>query len=159
MTRPYRQSNTQHRQRYTGWTLSELLISLALMSVLAALALLTAAQQAQSARSFEGVVVFMHDGRFDAVRVVHRPGEAGYQQIASLSGMPRALSHTGRAGSTAAIRPAIGYRGWCWCRPASRGRRRWSTGPSAGPPARAARRRAARARSAAWSRSRRTRAP
>lgn len=56
-----------------------------------AIGLLTAAQQAQSQQSFEGVVVFMHDGRFDAVRVVQRPGDGGYQQIASLSGMPRAL--------------------------------------------------------------------
>jgi sigma-E factor negative regulatory protein RseB len=61
-----------------------------------ALALLTSAQQAQAARSFEGVVVFMHDGRFDAVRVVHRPGEAGYQQIVSLSGMPRILFRDAR---------------------------------------------------------------
>lgn len=58
--------------------------------------LLSAAQQAQSARSFEGVVVFMHDGRVDAVRVVHRPGHDGYQQIASLSGMPRALFRDAR---------------------------------------------------------------
>ncbi|HWT14783.1 MAG TPA: MucB/RseB C-terminal domain-containing protein [Patescibacteria group bacterium] len=61
-----------------------------------ALDLLAAARQAQSARAFEGVVVFMHDGRFDAVRVVHRPGEGGYQQIASLSGMPRALFRDAR---------------------------------------------------------------
>ncbi len=61
-----------------------------------ALGLLSAAQQAQSARAFEGVVVFMHDGRFDAVRVVQRPGEGGYQQVASLSGMPRALFRDGR---------------------------------------------------------------
>ena len=61
-----------------------------------ALSLLTAAQQAQAVRSFEGVVVFMHDGRFDAVRVVHRPGEQGYQQIASLSGMPRVLFRDAR---------------------------------------------------------------
>lgn len=60
------------------------------------LALIGAAQQAQSARSFEGVVVFMHDGRFDAVRVVHRPGDAGYQQVASLSGLPRALFRDAR---------------------------------------------------------------
>lgn len=61
-----------------------------------ALALLGAAQQAQAARSFEGVVVFMHDGRFDAVRVVHRPGDSGYQQVASLSGLPRALFRDAR---------------------------------------------------------------
>jgi sigma-E factor negative regulatory protein RseB len=60
------------------------------------LALIGAAQQAQSVRSFEGVVVFMHDGRFDAVRVVHRPGDAGYQQVASLSGLPRALFRDAR---------------------------------------------------------------
>ena len=42
-----------------------------------AIGLLTAAQQAQSQQSFEGVVVFMHDGRFDAVRVVQRPGLPG----------------------------------------------------------------------------------
>lgn len=60
------------------------------------LTLIGAAQQAQSARSFEGVVVFMHDGRFDAVRVVHRPGDAGFQQIASLSGLPRALFRDAR---------------------------------------------------------------
>lgn len=60
------------------------------------LALLTSAQQAQATRSFEGVVVFMHEGRFDAVRVVHRPGAEGYQQIASLSGLPRALFRDAR---------------------------------------------------------------
>jgi len=54
MTRPYRQSNTQHRQRYTGWTLSELLISLALMSVLAALALPVYQQQQRQARRGDG---------------------------------------------------------------------------------------------------------
>ena len=54
-----------------GIRLAAILLSCAgAVSAQDALALLTAAQQAQSARSFEGVVVFMHDGRFDAVRVV-----------------------------------------------------------------------------------------
>ena len=61
-----------------------------------ALGLLVSAQQAQTTRSFEGVVVFMHDGRFDAVRVVHRPGGSGYEQLATLSGMPRALFRDAR---------------------------------------------------------------
>ncbi|MBK6728827.1 MAG: MucB/RseB C-terminal domain-containing protein [Xanthomonadales bacterium] len=61
-----------------------------------ALALLAAAQRAQATRSFEGEVVFMHDGRFDAARVTHRPGSGGYEQLATLSGMPRALFRDAR---------------------------------------------------------------
>ena len=61
-----------------------------------AIELLTAAQRAQTTRAFEGVVVFMHDGKFDAVRVVHHPGQSGYQHITSLSGMPRALFRDAR---------------------------------------------------------------
>lgn len=53
--------------------------------------LLGTAHAAQSERSFEGVVVFMHDGRFDALRIVHRPGLSGYEQVSSLNGAPRAL--------------------------------------------------------------------
>jgi len=58
--------------------------------------LLVAAQRAQATRAFEGVVVFMHDGKFDAVRVVHRPGQSGFEHVSSLSGMPRALFRDAR---------------------------------------------------------------
>ncbi len=58
--------------------------------------LLIAAQHAQATRSFEGVVVFMHDGKFDAVRVVHHPGRSGFEHVTSLSGMPRALFRDAR---------------------------------------------------------------
>ncbi len=58
--------------------------------------LLVAAQRAQATRSFEGVVVFMHDGKFDAVRVVHHPGQSGFEHVTSLSGMPRALFRDAR---------------------------------------------------------------
>jgi sigma-E factor negative regulatory protein RseB len=61
-----------------------------------ALGLLVAAQRAQATQAFEGVAVFMHDGKFDAVRVVHHPGNGGYQHLTSLSGMPRALFRDAR---------------------------------------------------------------
>ena len=80
-----------------GLRLAAILLScVASVSAQDASTLLAAAQRAQLARSFEGVVVFMHDGRFDAVKVVHRPGDQGYQQIASLSGMPRVLFRDAR---------------------------------------------------------------
>lgn len=82
--------------RFGLWLSALLAVGGSAVSAQDALSLLTAAQRAQSVRSFEGVVVFMHDGRFDAVRVVHRPGEQGYQQIASLSGMPRVLFRDAR---------------------------------------------------------------
>lgn len=62
----------------------------------ASIDLLVAAQRAQATRSFEGVVVFMHDGKFDAVRVVHHPGQSGFEHVTSLSGMPRALFRDAR---------------------------------------------------------------
>lgn len=79
-----------------GLLLSLLLVVPAVSVADDALGLLSAAQKAQETRSFEGVVVFMHDGRFDSVRIVHRPGAQGFQQIASLSGMPRALFRDAR---------------------------------------------------------------
>lgn len=54
MTRPYRGTNAHPPQHCAGWTLTELLISLALMSVLAALALPAYQQQQRQARRGDG---------------------------------------------------------------------------------------------------------
>ena len=54
MTKPCDNSNTPRQQHCAGWTLSELLISLALMSVLAALALPAYQQQQRQARRSDG---------------------------------------------------------------------------------------------------------
>lgn len=54
MTRPSRDSNNDRLKPCEGWTLTELLISLALMSVLASLALPAYQQQQRQARRGDG---------------------------------------------------------------------------------------------------------
>jgi type IV pilus assembly protein PilE len=54
MYKPYSASKNKRRQPTRGWTLTELLISLALMSVLAALALPTYQQQQRQTRRTDG---------------------------------------------------------------------------------------------------------
>lgn len=54
MNQPCRGSNTLRQRPCAGWTLTELLISLALMSVLAALALPAYQQQQRQARRGDG---------------------------------------------------------------------------------------------------------
>ncbi len=48
-------------------------------------------QAAQWQRGYEGIVVYVHDGRVDQVRIVNRPGNEPYQRFTSLSGERREL--------------------------------------------------------------------
>lgn len=52
-------------------------------------------QQAQWQRSYEGVVVYVHDGRVDQVRISSRPGSDAFQRFASMSGDRRELLKSG----------------------------------------------------------------
>jgi sigma-E factor negative regulatory protein RseB len=52
-------------------------------------------QQAQWQRSYEGVVVYVHDGRVDQVRISSRPGADAFQRFASMSGDRRELLKSG----------------------------------------------------------------
>lgn len=52
-------------------------------------------QSAQSQRGYEGVVIYVHDGRIDQIRVVSRPGIDAFQRFASLSGNQRELLKSG----------------------------------------------------------------
>jgi sigma-E factor negative regulatory protein RseB len=52
-------------------------------------------QAAQSQRSYEGVVIYLHDGRVDQIHIVSRPGVDAFQRFASLSGSQRELLKSG----------------------------------------------------------------
>lgn len=52
-------------------------------------------QLAQLQQGYEGVVVYVHDGRMDQVRIVSRPGIEMFQRFASLSGDRRELLKSG----------------------------------------------------------------
>lgn len=52
-------------------------------------------QVAQRQQGYEGVVIYVHDGRIDQIRVVSRPGIDAYQRFASLSGNQRELLRSG----------------------------------------------------------------
>lgn len=52
-------------------------------------------QLAQSQRGYEGVVIYVHDGRVDQIRIVSRPGIDAYQRFASLSGGQREMLKSG----------------------------------------------------------------
>jgi sigma-E factor negative regulatory protein RseB len=52
-------------------------------------------QSAQSQRSYEGVVIYVHDGRVDQIHIVSRPGVDAFQRFASLSGNQRELLKSG----------------------------------------------------------------
>lgn len=52
-------------------------------------------QSAQSQRSYEGVVIYLHDGRVDQIHIVSRPGVDAFQRFASLSGNQRELLKSG----------------------------------------------------------------
>lgn len=53
------------------------------------------AQLAQAQRGYEGIVIYVHDGRVDQVRIVSRPGIDAFQRFASLSGNQRELLRSG----------------------------------------------------------------
>lgn len=48
-------------------------------------------QAAQWQRGYQGIVVYVHDGRVDQVRIVNRPGNQPFQRFSSLSGERREL--------------------------------------------------------------------
>jgi sigma-E factor negative regulatory protein RseB len=52
-------------------------------------------QAAQSQRSYEGVVIYLHDGRVDQIHIVSRPGVDPFQRFASLSGSQREMLKSG----------------------------------------------------------------
>ena len=52
-------------------------------------------QSAQWQRGYQGIVVYVHDGRVDQVRIVSRPGDEPYQRLSSLSGERRELLRDG----------------------------------------------------------------
>ncbi len=61
-------------------------------------------QDAQAQRSYEGVVIYVHDGRIDQIRVVSRSGIEAFQRFASLTGNQRELLRAG--GQVRALSPS-----------------------------------------------------
>ncbi len=61
-------------------------------------------QQAQGQRNYEGVVIYVHDGRIDQIRVVSRAGIEAFQRFASLTGNQRELLRAG--GEVRALSPS-----------------------------------------------------
>ncbi len=57
--------------------------------------LLLRLQSAQLQRGYEGIVVYVHDGRVDQIRIVSRPGLDAFQRFASLSGNQREMLKSG----------------------------------------------------------------
>ncbi|MGD9582114.1 MAG: MucB/RseB C-terminal domain-containing protein [Lysobacterales bacterium] len=81
------------RRRLVPFVLSSLLVTAAAAEP--PVAWLQRMQSAQWQRSYEGVVVYVHDGRVDQVRIVNRPGSEPYQRFSSLSGERRELLRDG----------------------------------------------------------------
>lgn len=67
-------------------------------------------QSAQSQRSYEGVVIYLHDGRVDQIHIVSRPGVDAFQRFASLSGNQRELLKSG--GQVHALEPSQAPVAW-----------------------------------------------
>ncbi len=67
-------------------------------------------QQAQAQRSYEGVVIYVHDGRIDQIRVVSRAGIEAFQRFASLTGNQRELQRAG--GEVRALSPSRPPMAW-----------------------------------------------
>lgn len=59
------------------------------------LAWLRQMQQAQRANAIEGIAVYAHDGRIDAIRILHQPGPELQGQFANLGGDRRELVREG----------------------------------------------------------------
>jgi sigma-E factor negative regulatory protein RseB len=67
-------------------------------------------QAAQAQRGYEGVVIYVHDGRVDQIRIVSRPGIDAYQRFASLSGGQREILKSG--GEVRALDPTQAPVAW-----------------------------------------------
>jgi len=82
--------------RWIAWYAAMLAgISTAAVAADAPVVWLQRMQQAQWQRSYEGVVVYVHDGRVDQVRISSRPGADAFQRFASMSGDRRELLKSG----------------------------------------------------------------
>lgn len=67
-------------------------------------------QTAQAQRSYEGVVIYLHDGRIDQVHIVSRAGVDAFQRFASLSGNQREMLKSG--GEIRALEPSQAPVAW-----------------------------------------------
>jgi sigma-E factor negative regulatory protein RseB len=67
-------------------------------------------QTAQAQRGYEGVVIYVHDGRVDQIRIVSRPGIDAFQRFASLSGGQREMLKSG--GEVRALDPTQAPVAW-----------------------------------------------
>ena len=72
--------------------------------------LLQRLQSAQLQRSYEGIVVYVHDGRVDQIRIVSRPGLDAFQRFASLSGNQREMLKSG--GEVRSLEPSQAPLAW-----------------------------------------------
>jgi len=72
--------------------------------------LLLRLQSAQLQRGYEGIVVYVHDGRVDQIRIVSRPGLDAFQRFASLSGNQREMLKSG--GEVRSLEPSQAPVAW-----------------------------------------------